>query len=144
MVNPPISIAHRGKPSKLSATEHQHQAALISWANKSTSVYPELRWLFAVPNAAKRSYRLAAMLKAEGMRSGVPDLILPVKSGRYIGLAIEMKTDRGAVSGAQQEWLDGLNSLGWKAIVCRGWEQARQAIIDYLKADYDGRAVINY
>ena len=114
-------------------SEHQHQAALIRWANMSTRTYPDLRWLFAVPNAAKRGPRLAAMMKAEGMKSGIPDLILPVPRGEFHGLAIEMKTEKGRVAPSQQVWLDGLSGLGWCTHVCRGWESAREVITDYLR-----------
>ena len=99
--------------------EHQHQVALIRWANMSVMAYPELRWLFAVPNAAKRSVQLAAMLKAEGLKAGVPDLILPCARGGFNSLAIEMKSAAGRTSGAQDEWIEGLTSLGWRVEVCR-------------------------
>jgi hypothetical protein len=116
-------------------SEHQHQAALIRWANASLGVYTELRWLFAVPNAAKRGVKMAAMMKAEGLKAGLPDLMLPVARGEYIGMAIEMKFGKNKLTAAQQEWADGLKSLGWRHEVCYDWEKAREALKDYLSGE---------
>jgi hypothetical protein len=115
-------------------SEHQHQAALIRWANASLGLYPELRWLFAVPNAAKRGVKLAAMMKASGLKAGVPDLLLPVARNGFIGMAIEMKFGKNKLTAAQQEWAEGLKSLGWRYVVCYDWEKGREALKDYLSS----------
>jgi len=67
------------KPETLAkaGTEHAHQAALFCWAAHSTQIYPELLWLFAVPNGGQRNIVTAVRLRAEGVRSGVSDIILP-------------------------------------------------------------------
>ena len=60
-----------------------------------------LRWrakpgvfFFAVPNGGKRNVIEASHLKDQGVRPGVPDLIL-IHDGRTYGL--ELKADRGRV-----------------------------------------------
>jgi len=112
-------------------TEHDEQSALFSWAVLSR--HPELDLMFAIPNAAKRSFKLAAMMKAEGLKSGVPDIFLPVaRNGRH-GLFIEMKRVKGSVtSKAQSVWIESLNNAGYKAVICKGWIEAKDAIEDYL------------
>lgn len=112
--------------------EHLNQAALFSWAKSAEKRYPELQWMFAVPNAAKRSVRLAARMKAEGLKSGVPDILLPVARMGYHGLFIEMKAPKGRLSENQEVWLAGLCEQGYKSVVCCGWEVARDTIIEYL------------
>ena len=37
----------------------------------------------------------------------------------------------GVVSAAQRRWIDVLTSFGYGAVVCRGWEEARDALLDY-------------
>ena len=114
--------------------EHLNQAALFSWAKSAEKRYPELQWMFAVPNAAKRSVRLAARMKAEGLKSGVPDILLPVARQGYHGLFIEMKAPTGGrISDNQEKWLSGLSQQGYKVMVCHGWEWARDTIVAYLE-----------
>ena len=113
--------------------ESDHQKALITWARLSIGKYPELKYLYAIPNGGKRSIVTATRLKAEGAKAGVSDLHLPVPRGGYHGLWIEMKTETGKLSDAQREWLEGMESLGHMAVVARGWDLARAVIINYLK-----------
>lgn len=115
------------------ATEHQETAAVIQRANLARGLWPELALLFHVPNEAKRSRSVAARLKAEGMKSGVPDLILPVARGVYHGLAIEMKRAKGGkLSDNQAEWVNALKLQGWQALVCCGQDEAWSAIEQYM------------
>lgn len=97
-----------------------------------------LTTLFHVPN--ERADRMAAIrLSQQGVRPGVPDILSPVpkrdQDGRllYRGLALELKREReGQVSDAQCEWLDLFRWLGWRAVVCRGWQSAWEEIVAYF------------
>ena len=89
-------------------------------------------WAAAAPNAGKRSYALAAYMRAEGLRGGVPDICLPVPRGPYAALYIEMKSRRGVASPAQQQWLQGLTALGNRAVLCYGCDAAWAEIMAYL------------
>ncbi|NID15403.1 VRR-NUC domain-containing protein [Luteibacter yeojuensis] len=126
-------------------TEHEEQATLVEWAEVAAAKLPELHLLFAIPNGAalaskntgsgrrSRFSRQGAKLRAEGMKSGVPDLCLPVARGQYHGLFIEMKrTKGGMLSPEQKEWLHRLADQGYCAIRCNGWWEARTAILQYL------------
>ena len=76
---------------------------------------------------------LAARLKAAGVKSGVPDICLPVPRAGYHGLYIELKRQKGGrISPEQTEWIDALIKQGYCAAVCRGWEAAREEILRYL------------
>lgn len=58
---------------------------------------PDCFW-FAVPNGGSRNVIEASHLKDQGVRAGVPDMIL-ICGGRTYGL--ELKADQGRVSVAQ-------------------------------------------
>lgn len=119
---------------------------------------PELEWLHAIPNggargddAKTRAIRGGA-LKAEGVRSGIPDVFLPVPVWRegspedpsrivYCGLYIEMKKpdlkpkkegSKGGLSDDQIAFRDYArnNNYGW--IVCYTWREAADAIQSYI------------
>lgn len=59
-------------------------------------------------------------------------MCLPVPSGRYHGLFIEMKTETGRASEAQEWWIEQLNAIGYFAEVCHGWESAARVLEWYL------------
>jgi len=114
-------------------TESQEQQALFSWARMQECVWPELALLVHVPNGGLRNMPEAVRFKAEGVRKGFPDIMLPVARGGFHALAIELKRLRGGkVSQEQREWLDALTSQGWRAVVCKGWDEARMEIEAYL------------
>ena len=75
------------------------------------------------------------------MKSGVPDLCLPVPRGAYHGLYIEMKRLRGnTTTEDQDDWLEFLTRQGYLAVVCRGWEAASKIILGYLGMGAPGLA----
>jgi len=112
-------------------TEHAHQVTLLNWFDVT---YPHYKgFVFAIPNGGFRYKSVAAKLKAEGVRSGVPDLFLPVPSGIYHGLFIELKTEKGKASENQKLWIERLLSLGYQAVICKGWQDAANKISEYLK-----------
>lgn len=117
----------------LIASEHQEQVSLFQWAEVMQGTYPVLRWMYAVPNGGKRNKITAAALKREGVRPGMLDIVVPCARGGFHGLYIEMKrTKGGTVSKEQKEWLEYLLEAGYLAVVCKGWEEAKEVIERYL------------
>lgn len=115
-------------------SEAQEQADLFRWAELQSGAYPELRLLYHIPNGGSRPKTEAAKFKGQGVKSGVPDLCLPVARGKFHGLYIELKRRSGGrVSDTQKKWLSALQDQGYAVIVCRGWDCAREAIMEYLK-----------
>jgi len=114
------------------ATEAQEQTALFKWAEFNARVIPELTLLFHIPNGGKRDVITASRLKAQGVKSGVPDLFLPVPRGSYHGLFVEMKKIGGTISDKQGEWIPALAAQGYKTVVCQGWVEAADMIKRYL------------
>lgn len=114
-------------------TEAEEQENVISWAELAIVQYPELKLLHHIPNGGSRDVREAVNLKRQGVKSGVPDLCLPVPRGKYHGLYIELKRIKGGrVSDEQQQWLTELQNVGYRAVVCKGWEAAKTEIEWYL------------
>lgn len=125
------------------ASEHDEQAALFRWAAFAANRWPELALMFAVPNGGHRHKIVAARLKAEGVKAGVPDICLPVPRGAWHGLFIEMKTRTGSASREQKRWLGALQAQGYRVAVCKGWEAAKELIEEYLASDADaGRCAL--
>lgn len=124
-------------PKALIWTEHDHQRAVVDWANRMSGLVPELQLLFAVPNGGFRHVSVARKMKAEGVKAGVPDLVLPIpraraNGGHWNGLFVELKTPTGTLSIEQRKWIVALRSQDYKVEVAKGFEQAIHIIEDYL------------
>lgn len=119
-------------------TEHEEQVTLMSWASRVIARLPELALLFAIPNAGAGAQRgQAGKMKAEGVKSGVPDLCLPVARGRYHGAFVEMKRRKGGrVSPEQALWRRRLEEEGFAYCLACGFDEAKA----FLEAYCEGRA----
>ncbi len=71
-------------------------------------------------------------MKAEGLRAGLPDLMLAVATQGAHGLFLEMKAKGGKVSPAQNEVMGILQEQGYSCFVAFGFEDARNQILIYL------------
>lgn len=114
--------------------EADEQKLLFRWAEYAVRTYPEIGLLYHIANGGSRNAREAHNLKLQGVRAGVPDICLPVPRGGYGALYIELKRKRGGrVSEEQRVWIDALNRAGNRAVVCKGYEEARKEIENYLQ-----------
>jgi hypothetical protein len=126
-------------------SEHQESKALIQWRDLNLGKYPCLKNLIHIPNGGMRNLRVAQKLKAEGVKAGVSDYLLPTASitetltsigytyMRYNGLWIELKVGRNKPTESQDDWLHEMRGAGYAAYWCIGWEEAAALIIAYLE-----------
>lgn len=114
--------------------EHQEQKKLIEWTAYNLGKYPELRWLFAIPNGGQRHIKVASKMKAEGVKAGVWDLFLPVAKEGYHGLFIEMKIKPNKLNDNQVEFQEFIDKQGYKSVVCYSWGEAQEELINYLES----------
>ena len=105
-------------------TEHQEQKNFVRWFELQ---YPKIK-LFAIPNGGNRNVVTATMLKAEGVRKGVPDIFIPEWQ-----LWLEFKRVKGGkLSPEQQEWISYLNGCGYTAVVVNGFDVAKDYILNNI------------
>jgi hypothetical protein len=138
-----IRASGRRRNADGSISEHDEQTNLFNWAIRVRDEYPQLDLMFAIPNAGimlsklPRNYAFAITkyMKSEGQKSGIPDIFLPAPVGGYHGLFIEMKSAKGSPQANQKEWIAALEKQGYQAIVCKGFEAAKLAIINYLEGN---------
>lgn len=102
--------AKQPKPRKRRWTEETLQEKCVEWFDRN---YPDLRMLLHhSPNEGKRSIVEGAHLKASGMRTGFPDLVLLVPSGEWAWLAMEFKGKGGRLTEAQKRYAEYLPKHG--------------------------------
>jgi len=115
-------------------TEAVEQTNFFRWAEFAKCKRPELSLLFHVPNGGSRNKAEAANLKMQGVKSGVPDIFLPVPRGAHHGLFIEMKVGSNRPTANQKQWIEELKRQGYFVAVCYGWVDAREITERYLNA----------
>ena len=112
----------------------------------TATAVPGLLWAFAIPNGGSRGdNKLArqirgAQLKAEGVKPGVPDLMVPVPCWHKAGLFIEMKRPNvkakkqraGVVAIEQEPYHVYLRANHYAVVSAWTWRQAADAIEMYV------------
>lgn len=129
------------KPPTTKKTEHDEQVAVIDWIFLQSAKHPELDLTFAVPNGAMLGGgRIGAIrantLKAEGLRPGAPDLVIPSARGGYFGVFLEMKTKTGKLSENQEQFIVNAEKQGYMCFVAYGADEAIEMLEGYLKKPY--------
>ncbi len=110
--------------------EHEIQKAYFKWA--SLQKIPGLELLHANANGGHRHLLTAVKLKAEGVKSGVPDVYLPAPRGGFCGLAIEFKAPGQNPSKEQRERMNLMQLEGWCVAMCWDWQAAARTTLGYL------------
>jgi hypothetical protein len=116
-------------------SEHDQQCSIFRFAELMEKQYPELEWLRGSMNGVRLTIGQAVKAKRAGMKKGYPDISLDVARGGYNGLRIELKKKTGTVSPEQKKWILWLSEQGYFAIVCRGEDEAKQVLINYLRGE---------
>lgn len=113
--------------------EDIEQLRLATWLDTRLVDGSPLLWAH-VPNGGKRHIAIARQLRAAGVKSGVPDVLIfdpPPLGDRRVGVALELKQpDGGSASKNQERWLEGLGKRGWVTLVCHGAESAKLALME--------------
>ena len=146
--NPPKFVPTVAKPGKMvtpeslvNGSEDGEQMALFCWSALNVGKYPQLKWLYAIPNGGFRHIAEAAKFVATGTRAGVPDICLPAQGLNipYLGCYIELKIEKrrkeknGGCSQEQLDYLEYLSGAGYYCKVCYGWIEAKEALVNYLE-----------
>ncbi|MBD2753819.1 VRR-NUC domain-containing protein [Spirosoma validum] len=108
--------------------EHGLQARCVEWFRLQ---YPQYL-IYAVPNAAKRSFALAAWLEDEGLVSGIPDLHVAVPTDTHPGLFIEMKVKDRKPSDKQAIIHAYLRGMGYAVEIPQTFEEFKLIVDVYL------------
>lgn len=112
--------------------ESQIQIACVNWFRYQ---HPKLAAVFfSVPNGGKRTATEAKILKAEGVVSGVSDLLLNIPNSKYTFLALECKTPTGKQTPLQKQWQENVEKLGAKYMIFRSVPEFMDIINDYLSS----------
>jgi len=113
---------------KNGSPEHDIQVAIVGLLEsiEPTPLYS------ATVGGVRLAIHTAKKMKEAGYSKGVPDMLIYEPRGMYAGLAIEVKTEKGRASDEQKEWIRNLNNRGWRAEICKGFEECADVICEYF------------
>jgi len=116
-------------------SEDQIQIQIMQWAQLvKHDGRPIADYIHHSPNGGKRHIATAKRFKKMGVKAGYPDLIIDIARGGFHGLRIEIKKEKGgSVSKAQKERLEMLTEQGYRAIVCKGFDETINEIKNYME-----------
>lgn len=109
-------------------TESQDQIKFATWLSKMGIKFT------ASANGGSRNLIEAAKFKRMGVSPGFPDIEIPLPSGRYHGLYIELKREspKGKLTHQQIDWINYLREKGYYADVAYGFKEAQAIVLQYL------------
>lgn len=113
-------------------SEDSEQERVIDWADWNIHKFPELAWLYHVPNGGSRNKLEAQKLKQIGVKAGVSDLCLPYANGIYTGLYIEMKFGKNKRTEKQENFMEEMAKAGHYVATCYSADTAIQVLTEYL------------
>jgi hypothetical protein len=87
---------------------------------------PPARWLHIPNQVGTRDRYEAELLKAMGVKPGAADVLVLTGAGRFVW--IELKSDAGRLSPAQQDWRDWCQSIGAPWFLCRSVADVVEAL----------------
>lgn len=135
--------------ARVAWNESAMQSHLFSWIDGMALECPFMRLAFHPANGGHRHISTAERLKREGVRPGVPDVMIPVAicdsdgdGYLYYGMALELKVGNNKLTHTQAWYMNELVNRGWKCVVVRdfyevaAWHIARAYHMPYALADY--------
>lgn len=123
--------------------EHDLQVQVVSRCMALASTYPDVIDLHAIPNGDWRGFRVAAKLKAEGVKPGVPDLFLPVPRVGFHGLYIELKRVGGSPTPEQWAFMERAHARGYLVRCFNNLSLAVNCVAEYLRGEIVRNAKIS-
>ena len=126
------STAKKTVSQEITPKEDEEQKEFAAWLDETG-----LLW-YHTPNERRASVTELVNLTAQGMKKGVPDNFIAEPRGKYHGLYIELKRSKKSLSRKspeQRAWIESLNEKGYKAVFAYGAEEAKRAVLEYIKGE---------
>lgn len=114
----------------MSKAEQRLQTAIVKYIRLA---YPNTLFTATMGGVKLNSWSQRNALKATGYLKGVADLLIFESKESYKGLFIEVKTDKGKMTKEQKEFQTNAIARGYLCICCKGFDETKNIIDDYLK-----------
>lgn len=128
-------FSEKKNPSKKGKKHDKPEERMqIEFFNQVPLFFPKLpsKLLFACPNGGSRNIIEAKNLKAQGVKSGVSDVLLLIAKKGFSSLCLEFKTEKGKQSDEQITFQHQAEKAGNKYVVVRSVKEAIDTLKWYL------------
>jgi hypothetical protein len=115
------------------ADEQKLQLECSKWLKKFLYTSGEPQLYYHVPNERKGTMAQMSRLKAQGVLSGVSDVVLPLRSGEFAGVYCELKKAGGTPSKEQKQFLNSVANEGYLAIVVNDLATFKEVFTYYIQ-----------
>ena len=121
-------------------SEASEQRQIVQWFRET---YPEYAHCLRVSLAGlnfgsgQRAARMVNHIRSQGIHPGEADILIALQRGGFGSLVIEHKADGSAhkASPEQLQYIDRHNDVGNVAVITRGVDAAKAAIVAYMAGD---------
>lgn len=117
----------KGIDKKYKGKEREFQITVASYLDSLGVLW------FHPPNGGTRNVREAVYLKKQGVKAGVPDVVILEPRGKWHGLFLELKVGYNKPSEKQLEFLERLRKNNYKTTVSWSLDEVIEEINLYLK-----------
>lgn len=93
--------------------------------------YPNIFYL-CTNHESKRTFYEIFTSKIMRLKSGLPDIIIPLLNNNYLGLGIELKIQYNKIDINQFIIINKLRKCGWKIKICFFLNEIITSFIEYL------------
>ena len=132
-INPRVNETTQNGLSK-SQSEYELQKSIVNYLLLQ---YPLAKFCASL-GGIRTSFTQAVKAKASGYVKGFPDLQVCYPTSKSSGLFLEIKKDKKSYASIhQKEWVQYLNEVGYTASVCKGFDECKEAIDNYMYKEYD-------
>jgi len=114
-------------------SEDSLQRECARWLRKQLYLRGLPQVFYHPPNGGSRDKREALKLQTMGVAAGVPDVVLPLRSGEFSGLYCELKKAGGCPSKDQKFFLNALTTEGYLAVVINDLDTFKEVFTHYLE-----------
>lgn len=125
---------------RLKQSEHDIQAAFITYVRMYEERIPEWKGIYAIPNGMHlpkktnkkgQTFTRMSYYKAEGFVPGVLDICVPFANQFYSALYIEFKAGRNKMTAEQEAMAQVLKDNGNQVILSRSSDHAIYWLLNY-------------
>ena len=111
-------------------SEHQLQKAVVNYIKLR---WPAVRYCASLGGQYQKSLFQRKRAKETGYVAGFPDLQICEARAGYFGLFIELKLNKRCYpSKPQLDWIHDLETRGYKAEVCKGFDSCINLLEEYF------------
>ena len=114
-------------------TEYDIQKSFFEWVYHREVRDERYRLIHHTPNSSQFTIGHGVKMKRIGLRSGIPDVFVPIASKGFHGLYIEFKSEKGKLNKNQRDVIKQLRKQGYRVEIIRCPREAAEVVMHHMR-----------